>query len=82
MVQLFGKLLTPTFDLCWLSLPESDDAYIFIPGGGGASKTGVKNLIHVAILTKKGFIFKENILTDDGEQSNLCSSVSAVNVKV
>ena len=75
-MPLFGRLTAPTFDLCW-SKPKDGDDIILIPGGGGASKTGVKNLIHIANLSVKGFEFQESIKTDTDTKSNLCSSITS-----
>ena len=77
-MQLFARLEAPSFDLCWLD--TSSTSYALIPGGGGASKTGVKNLIHIAQFTNKGIIFQKSIITDtiinkDNSNSNLCTAI-------
>lgn len=74
-MPLFAKLATPSFDLACISPPGLNDSIILVPGGGGASKTGVKNLIQLATITKTGFKFKEHIPTDNGEESHLCSTI-------
>jgi len=40
------RLTSPSFDALWLPQVNSDDfSYIFVAGGGGHAKSGVKNEI-------------------------------------
>jgi len=43
-------LKSPSFDLAWIQIPskEGDDSFVLIPGGGGSTKSGVRNIIQVA----------------------------------
>ncbi len=53
------------------------DPVVLIPGGGGATKTGVKNLIHVSTLAREGFTFQKPVVTDIGDKSHLCSAIAS-----
>lgn len=79
------RLKCPCFDLTWLSLALNNNVQVtnelvvaLIPGGGGGAKTGVKNLINVAIHTEKlNFEFLEGFETED----RLCNSISTGYIK-
>lgn len=73
-MPIYTKLLAPSFDLDWLMVPPDTRGALLIPGGGGASKTGVKNVLQVAKPTDTGvFEFLDGY--DTG--SKLCTSVSS-----
>ena len=50
------NLKCPCFDLSWLLIPSNDaleeKAFVLIPGGGGSTKSGVHNIIHIAKISK------------------------------
>lgn len=72
-MPIYTRLQVPSFDLNWLVLPK-DDAVVLIPGGGGAGKTGVKNIVQVAKPTKSG-VFEFLQSYDTGLK--LCTSVTS-----
>lgn len=39
---VFNRLEVPSFDLSWLTVEDGDteSTYVFIPGGGGSTKSG------------------------------------------
>lgn len=40
-------LKVPAFDLTWLDFDNGDEAVALVPGGGGSTKSGVKNQIQI-----------------------------------
>ena len=48
-METVSRLKCPSFDLCWLTVPthggNKEDRYVVIPGGGGSTRSGVKNEI-------------------------------------
>ena len=69
----FARLVVPSFDLTWLQHEEA--AYVLIPGGGGSTKSGVKNQIQIAREKGGQLIFEESFKTDTGDKSRLCSGI-------
>lgn len=53
-MTLYTRLQIPTFDLIWVDI--DGHYYIFCPGGGGATKSGLRNGIQI-------FEEKDDILT-------------------
>ena len=80
-MPLFGRLTIPSFDLCWLTLPDIDPV-ILIPGGGGSTKSGVLNAIQIARLAKNNFEMLPSLQTDIDDKSNLCSAISSGIIRV
>ena len=74
-MPIYTKLQAPSFDLEWLTLgPDSGEGVVLIPGGGGASKTGVTNVLQVAQPSEAG-VFE--FLTGYDTGIKLCISVSS-----
>lgn len=74
MAATFQRLKVPSFDLTWLQC--KDDAFVLIPGGGGSTKSGVKNQIQIAKANKSGeLVFIESYMTDSNDKSSLCSGI-------
>jgi hypothetical protein len=76
-MPIYSRLDSPSYDLGWLDLPN-DDAVMLLPGGGGSTKSGIKNLVQVAKVSKKGFKFLPGVNTED----NLPCAVSSGRIKV
>lgn len=76
-------LSVPIFDLDWLTLPiENDNDYngLLLSGGGGSTKSGVKNQIQIMRETSKGgdkYEAVQQLETDSDSNSRLCSGVSS-----
>jgi hypothetical protein len=70
-----SRIAVPSFDLAWLECEE--DVYVLIPGGGGSTKSGVKNQIQIAKVSKGGtaFEFIESFKTDTDDKTSLCSGI-------
>jgi hypothetical protein len=81
-------LKVPTFDLNWIECNGSDGNFNFLllPGGGGSTKSGVKNQIIVAQYHDEKdpstVELKDSFLTDTATRSSLCSGISVGNLKV
>jgi WD40 repeat protein len=75
-------LKVPAFDLAWLEVTTgpSPGAVALLPGGGGSTKSGVKNQIQIVSPDEKGLVYTclEGYLTDTNGAggSGLCSGVS------
>ena len=77
----FQRLKVPSFDLS--SCEQKGTSYILIPGGGGSTKSGVKNQIQVAKVSGgKEPEFKDSYLTDTEDKTNLCSGLCSGSLKV
>lgn len=80
------RIKVPTFDLLWHDcLPEAEENYLLLPGGGGSAKTGVKNQIIVAEYkggSKDNVNLRTSCFTDTETRSTLCSGISTGSVKV
>jgi hypothetical protein len=50
-MPIYTALQTPSYDLNWL---QDNDDIVLVAGGGGASKTGIPNIVQVARQTKSG----------------------------
>lgn len=74
-------LPAPAFGLTWFESGKDSLAYVLMPGGGGSSKTGVKNQIMLASMNP-GAALEEQVklldghLTDTEKESNFCSGIS------
>jgi WD40 repeat protein len=81
MSSTLHRIQVPSFDLHWFDeIPEGVHNYIFLPGGGGSAKTGVKNQIMVAEYQdedKAQIQFRESCFTDTETRSSLCSGISS-----
>jgi len=70
----------PSFDLTWLNINDANgEAVVLIPGGGGSTKSGVRNQIQIGRLigTKKGgFELLKSFETDVDDKSVLCSGIT------
>lgn len=79
-LPVFNRLEVPSFGLVWLTLDDSlGDAFVLIPGGGGSTKSGVKNQIQIGrIIDDKvgGIKFLKRFETDVDGKSVLCSGVA------
>ena len=77
---VFNRLEVPSFGLVWLNVDDSaGDAFVLIPGGGGSTKSGVKNQIQIGkVVNDKtgGFEFLKRFETDVDGKSVLCSGVA------
>lgn len=74
-------LPAPAFGLAWYESSTSPLAYILMPGGGGSSKTGVKNQVMLASLNPEAkqqaqVQLLSGFLTDTEDRSNFCSGIS------
>lgn len=80
-------LKVPAFDLAWLDLDSADGKHhqplALLPGGGGSTKSGVKNQIQLVSPDDAGLVYTclEGFLTDtdddrSGGSSGLCSGIS------
>ena len=75
-------LKVPTFDLDWLTIPidnDNDEHAILLPGGGGSTKSGVKNQVQIIRETSKGsdkYAVAQGLETDSDISSSLCSGIS------
>lgn len=79
---VFNRLEVPSFGLAWLNIDDSTgESVVLIPGGGGSTKSGVKNQIQIGHYitgdSTGGFEFLKSFETDmkDGK-SVLCSGVA------
>ena len=76
-------LSVPIFDLDWLTVPiENDNDYngLLLSGGGGSTKSGVKNQIQIMREISKGgdkYEAVQQLETDSDSNSSLCSGVSS-----
>lgn len=79
-LPVFNRLEVPSFGLVWLTLDDStEDAFVLIPGGGGSTKSGVKNQIQIGrVIDDKigGIKFLKRFETDVDGKSVLCSGVA------
>lgn len=75
-------LKVPTFDLDWLTIPidnDNDENVILLPGGGGSTKSGVKNQVQIMREITKGgdkYALVQSLETDNDNSSSLCSGIS------
>ena len=76
-------LSVPIFDLDWFTLPiENDNDYngLLLSGGGGSTKSGVKNQIQIMREISKDsdkYEAIQQLETDNEKNSSLCSGVSS-----
>ena len=71
------RLSVPSFDLVWVTLMDGKEPMVLIPGGGGSTKSGVKNQIQVAKYEgARGFTLMKSFMTDAADKSNLCSAIA------
>jgi hypothetical protein len=87
----YYRLKVPAFDLTWYE-GENDRYYILLPGGGGSTKSGVKNQVMVAkyrsrattssFTTHDDIVFEESFLTDSSEVAGLCNGLNIGTVLV
>lgn len=78
------RLKVPAYNLTWHetpSLSENDLSkyHLLLPGGGGSTKSGVKNQIMIGGYSDKGKVdvdFKDGFMTDTEKRSSLCSGVA------
>ena len=89
MKSNFHRLTVPSFDLTLLSSSSSKDSskfisnYLLIPGGGGSVRSGVKNQIQIAQLSKQcDILFQDSFKTDSESASYLCSGISNGTINV
>jgi WD40 repeat protein len=79
-LPVFNRLEVPSFGLVWLTIDDTrGDAFVLIPGGGGSTKSGVKNQIQIGrIIDDKigGMKFMKRFETDVDGKSVLCSGVA------
>jgi hypothetical protein len=79
-LPIFNRLEVPSFGLVWLTIDDTrGDAFVLIPGGGGSTKSGVKNQIQIGrIIDDKigGIKFMKRFETDVDGKSVLCSGVA------
>ena len=82
-------LEVPTFDLQWFRPAGSDENLILLAGGGGNTKSGVKNKLQFAKeitdqkTKKSSYKIIDHVSTDcDDSEMNLCSGVSVGNIDV
>jgi WD domain, G-beta repeat len=77
---VFNRLEVPSFDLSWLCIDDvTGEAVVLIPGGGGSTKSGVKNMIQIGRLADgkgPGFEMTKSFETDVRGKSVLCSGVA------
>ena len=78
---VFNRLDVPSFGLVWLNLDDdTGDSVVLIPGGGGSTKSGVKNQIQIGRYivgdSRGGFAFLKSFETDVNDKSILCSGVA------
>lgn len=77
-----GRLIVPSFDLAWLQF-SNKSSYLLVPGGGGSTKSGVKNVIQILKISEKlDFQSCQNYSTDTDSLSCLCSAISIGVIKV
>lgn len=77
------RINVPAFGLSWSSHPEDSASNILLlPGGGGSTRSGVKNQIIIASLSEDKIDFKPIHLTDTEKRSSLCSGISLGFVEV
>ncbi len=81
-------LKVPAFDLTWLDFDNGDEAVALVPGGGGSTKSGVKNQIQIVSPDEKALTYTclEGYLTDSGGEggdgtTGLCSGASTGTLK-
>ena len=74
-------LKVPAFDLDWCDVDGT--ALALLPGGGGSTKSGVRNQIQLVTPDEAGFVYTalEGFLTEEyevssGNRSGLCSGIS------
>ena len=88
---VFNRLEVPSFGLAWLTLDDTTgESVALIPGGGGSTKSGVRNQIQIGRYiigdSRGGFEFLKSFDTDVKDaKSVLCSGVAVgtcMNTKV
>ncbi len=78
------RIKVPSFDLAWCETRKSTEVnlenYLLLPGGGGSTKSGVKNQIIIAqyknLDNKQEISFCDSHLTDTEKRNSLCSGIS------
>ena len=81
------RLTVPAFDLAWYEYAHKGNPHVFllIPGGGGSTKSGVKNQIIIARCEYPGgkdIEMLDSYFTDSDGLSGLCSGISAGAIQV
>ena len=76
-MSTLNRLAVPSFDLVWINVNDGKEPLVLIPGGGGSTKSGVKNQIQVAKYEgTQGFTMLRSFMTDVDDKSNLCSAIA------
>lgn len=87
----YSRLPVPVFNLSWVSSTEEnepDRSHILLPGGGGSTKSGIKNQVMIYSINEKKKIeesvFDPPLMTDgllklgdkeDKENTSLCVQI-------
>jgi hypothetical protein len=84
MAAKYYRLKVPAFDLTWYSGADKH-FYLLLPGGGGNTKSGVKNQIMIAkyrsnattssFATRDDIVFNTSHLTDSESVAGLCNGM-------
>ncbi len=73
------RLKVPSFDLNWMTVKGLDNesaGVLLIPGGGGSTKSGVKNQIQlISDDFNSAITFFDSFETDDDNTNQLCSGI-------
>jgi hypothetical protein len=78
MTARYTKLEVPSFDMKWVQY--RDRYFMFIPGGGGSAKSGLKNIIQVyEILSKENVVLRTKLVLSEANKDKLCHYISVVN---
>ena len=70
------RINAPSFGLSWISGGKIGEGYVLVAGGGGSTKSGVKNQIQ--LINGDGsrpFSISESFETDNNGESRLCSNI-------
>ncbi len=91
MAAKYYRLKVPSFDLTWFEGADQH-FYLLLPGGGGNTKSGVKNQVMIAkyrsnatassFTTSDDIMFAPSHLTDSEEFAGLCNGMHIGNVMV
>jgi hypothetical protein len=80
--KTFHRLSVPSFDLKWCSLFE-DSNLLLLCGGGGGTKSGVKNQLQIVrIIDPSKIEVVTSYITDDETTRRLCCGVATGKIGV
>jgi hypothetical protein len=76
----YTKLQVPSFDLTWLKV--NDRFILLAPGGGGATKSGLKNVLQIYDLIDGQMVINNTQETIFKDSSRFCFQLTTSIIKV